>query len=190
MLYDEADVDAGTPKAVAAGHHLSAMNRDVQVIPVVADVGGDNVESLLRGADLVLDGADNYALRMVVNEACVRLGIPWVHGGILGTVGQQFTILPGRTACYECLIEEEPAPDTTPTAVTHGVLSAIVAVIAGIQVAEGIKILAGRPDNLRATLLTIDLWANRWAEIRVPRRTDGDGCPVCVQRHFERLGPP
>lgn len=188
VLFDEVDVDAATPKAVAADRRLSAMNRDVRVTPVVAHVDGGNVESLLRGADLVLDGADNYPLRMVVNEACVRHGIPWVHGGILGTTGVQFTILPGRTACYECLIDEEPAPGTAPTTVTHGVLSSIVAVVAGIQVAEGIKILTGRTDDLRETLLTIDLWTNRWTEIRVPRRTGGDGCPVCVQRRFDRLG--
>jgi adenylyltransferase/sulfurtransferase len=163
------------------------MNRDVRITPVVAHVDGGNVEGLLDGADLVLDGADNFALRMIVNEACVRRGIPWVHGGILGTTGMQFTIVPGRTACYECLIDEEPAPGTTPTTVTHGVLSAIVAVVAGIQVAEGIKILTGQTDAPRDTLLTIDLWTNRWTEIRVPRRTEGDGCPVCVQRRFERL---
>ncbi|HOI10740.1 MAG TPA: HesA/MoeB/ThiF family protein [Myxococcota bacterium] len=189
VLYVEADVDAGTPKAVAAAGRLAEMNRDVRITPVVAHVDGGNVAGIVRDADVVVDGADNFALRLAVNEACVRHGIPFVHGGILGTVGQQFTILPGRTACYECLIGEEPAPGTAPTTVTHGVLSAIVAVVAGIQVAEAIKILAGRTDDLRKTLLTIDLWANRWTEIRVARATEGAGCPVCVQRNFGRLAP-
>jgi len=187
VLYDEADVDAGTPKAIAAAHRLAAMNREVRVTPVVAHADGDNLEAMVRGADLVVDGADNFALRFAVNEACVRHGIPWVHGGILGTVGQQFTILPGRTACYACLVEEEPAPGAAPTTVTHGVLPGIVAVVAGIQVAEGIKVLTGRLDDLRGTLLTIDLWTTRWTEMRIPRHTDGAGCPVCVRRQFPRL---
>src|SRR6266566_1595557 len=106
MLYDEADVAAGLPKAIAAAEHLRRINSAIEIEPVVADVTAANVLELCRDVDVVVDGTDNFETRFLVNEAALKLGLPWVYGGAVGASGQTMTILPGETPCLRCLIPE------------------------------------------------------------------------------------
>ena len=146
-LFDEADAEACLPKAVAAAEKLRRINSGVAVEPIVADVDATNIERFCGGMDLILDGTDNFETRFLINDAAVKLGLPWVYGGCVGAEGQTMTILPGETACLRCLMPECPAPGSTPTCDTAGILGPIVGVIASIEAVEAIKILSGNRSS-------------------------------------------
>jgi len=182
VLYD--DADAGRLKVEAARERLLRANPEIQVDAVLADVSEKNVEELVQGADLVMDGADNFEMRFLMNAMCVKHGIPWVHGAVVGAYGLQMTILPGETACLACLLPGLPEPGSFPTGETVGTLSSAVAAVSAYQVTEAIKILTGNLQRIRRTLISFDLWDNSRAEVAVQRRVLGDPCPVCVGHIF------
>src|SRR3972149_3516144 len=142
-LFDEADAVAGLPKAVAAAEKLRGVKSGGGIEPVVADVNHENIERLCDGVDVILDGTDNFETRFLLNDAAVKLGLPWIYGGCVGAEGQTMTILPGETPCLRCLMEKCPVPGSTPTCDTAGILGPIVGVIASIEAMEAIKILSG-----------------------------------------------
>lgn len=184
VLFDEEDVRANLPKAVAAADKLKRINSTLRVEPVVADVTYANVEGLIADAGVVLDGTDNFETRFVLNDACVKLGKPWIYGGCVGSYGLVQPIVPGDTGCLSCWLGERPAPGSTPTCDTAGVLNTIVGVVASIQSTEAIKILAGPREALLRGLLSIDVWTNTQQMVRVERRKD---CPTCGRREFSHL---
>jgi molybdopterin/thiamine biosynthesis adenylyltransferase len=184
-LYDEASADAALPKAVAAATRLRQINSMVQIEEHVIDVNADTVETLVTGADVVMDGTDNFEVRYLLNEACVKHGIPWVYGGVLGTYGLSATILPGETPCLRCLLGPMPPPGSVPTCETAGVLGAAVAVIAAFEVVEGLKILLDRRDELFRGLVMADVWSGDFE--RAQTKKGEARCPVCDDRHFELL---
>lgn len=182
ILYDEADI--GKPKAEVARTKLMAANSEVMVEAVVSDVQASNVLEVCEGAHLVVDGADNIELRLITNEACVKMGIPFVHGAVRGTYGVQFTVIPGQTACYSCLIEDQIASTTMPDCAISGVIGPAVMLVASHQVTEAIKLLTGKRHLVRRTLVSWDLWTGESASITPARRQD---CPVCGLGRFVRL---
>jgi molybdopterin/thiamine biosynthesis adenylyltransferase len=182
-LFDEADVALGLPKAAAAEAHLRALNSDVEVRGVVTDLVSDNADALLAGADLVLDGTDNFETRFLLNDICVRAGIPWVYGACVGSYGLALLVRPRVSPCLRCLLEERPAPGSGPTCDTAGVVAPIVHVIAGLQVAEALKLLAGRADDLLAGLVTVDLWAGQFDVLDLRGRAPW--CPACTAGQFD-----
>jgi molybdopterin/thiamine biosynthesis adenylyltransferase len=184
-LYDEASAAGGVPKAVAAARRLRQINSLVQIEEHVVDVNADTVEKLVAGADVVMDGADNFEVRYLVNEACVKHGRPWVYGGVLGTYGLSAAILPGETPCLRCLLGPMPPPGSVPTCETAGVLGAAVAVIAALEVVEGLKILLDRRDELLRSLVMVDVWSGDFD--RAQTQKGKARCPVCDDRHFELL---
>ncbi len=119
VLYDEADVAAGLPKAIAAQKKLQAINSEIEIEAHVADVDHNNIAALADGADMLLDGTDNFETRFLLNDAAVKFNIPWVYGGCIGAEGQTMTILPGETACLRCLMHEAPRPARRPPATTR-----------------------------------------------------------------------
>ena len=145
-LFDEADAAAGLPKAVAAAEKLRRINSTVAVEPVVADIEPANIERFCEGVDVILDGTDNFETRFLINDAAVKLGLPWVYGGCVGAEGQTMTILPGETPCLRCLMPECPPPGSTPTCESAGILGPIVGLIASIEAVEAMKILSGNRD--------------------------------------------
>ncbi|HVA48274.1 MAG TPA: ThiF family adenylyltransferase [Pirellulales bacterium] len=187
VLFDEDDVAANLPKAIAAANKLRRINSEIEIEPIVADVDATNIERLLEGVDCLVDGTDNFETRFLINDAAVKLGIPWVYGGSIGAGGQTMTILPGETPCLRCLITEAPPPGTTETCDTAGILGPIVNVIASIQATEAIKILAGRREAVQRSLLVIDLWENRFLAMKARGLREGSDCPTCVRRKFEWL---
>jgi adenylyltransferase/sulfurtransferase len=184
VLYDEEDVRAALPKAAAAAAKLARINSEVVLDPRVTDVGHANAEELARDVDLVLDGTDNFETRFVLNDACVKLGRPWVYGGCVGSYGMAMAVLPGEGPCFACLLGERPAPGTSPTCDTAGVLNTAVAVVASLQANEALKILLGKREALAGGLQTLDLWSNTFQVVRVPRSAS---CEVCAGRKFRHL---
>lgn len=185
-LFDEADAAAGLPKAVAAERRLRALNSDVTVEGVVADLAPDNAAALIGDAALVLDGTDNFETRFLLNDLCLREGRPWVYGACVGAHGLALAIRPRVTPCLRCLLDEMPAPGSGPTCDTVGVIGPIVHVIAGVQGGEALKLLAGREESLLAGLVTIDLWQGTFETMDLRGRAPW--CPACVERRYDYLG--
>jgi molybdopterin/thiamine biosynthesis adenylyltransferase len=178
VLYDEADVAGGLPKAVAAARQLSRINSAAAIEPVVADLTPANAVSLLGGVDVIVDGTDNLEARYLVNEVACRSGTPWVHGGAIGAEGRVLTVIPGRTACLRCLVPEPPPPGTLPTCETAGIIGSAALVVGGVQAAEAIKLLVGEAEATAGRMLACDLWSFQWRVVDLAPLA-AIGCPTC-----------
>ncbi len=206
VLFDERDAREGVPKVEAAARRLRGVNSGVVIEPVIADVSSRNVESLVRGMQVVVDGTDNFQTRYLVNDACVKLGVPLVYGGVVGTVGMGMVIVPEgvgeregkenqgtragkpvpRTACLRCVFPEPPGAGVAPTCDTAGVLGAMVGIVGSVQVAEAIKVLLGKWDVVSRGLRQMDIWNGVWREIGLAG-VDRAACICCGKREFEFL---
>jgi molybdopterin-synthase adenylyltransferase len=181
-LFDECDVEQSLPKAVAAARKIAGINTGVQVEPVVADLTPSNVEDLLGGVDLILDGTDNFETRYLINDFAVERGIPWIYGAAVGSYGITMPVIPGKTACLRCIYPDPPS-GVQPTCETAGVLGTITAVIASWQVSEAIKILCGAP--LASKITTVDVWSGEIRQVAQPGPVAD--CPACGLRQFPYL---
>ena len=184
-LYDEDDVRRARPKAVAAAAHLARIDSGRTVEALVEDLDGANAAELLAGADLVLDGSDNFETRQVLNEACLESGTSWIHAACLGASSVVWPIRPGRGACFACLVPEVPAPGEAPTCDAAGVLPSAVQAAVAQQAAEAFKLFAGAGDALLPGPWTLDGWTGR-ATV-VPAERDPD-CPACGRGERRWLG--
>ncbi|MEZ6139127.1 MAG: ThiF family adenylyltransferase [Zavarzinella sp.] len=187
VLFDEADVTGNMPKSVAAANKLRAVNSSITIEPIVADIDRTNILDLAKDVDMIMDGTDNFEVRYLINDTAVKLGIPWVFGGAVGTEGQTMTIIPGETPCLRCVFEASPGPGDVGTCETAGVLGPAVAVVASYQAAEALKILAGKKEAINRELVTFDLWTNTNRRIKIARLLEKRNCPCCKQRQFEWL---
>lgn len=187
VLFDEDDIAAALPKAIAAANKLRRINSEIELEPIVADVDPSNVLQFTADVDLIVDGTDNFETRFLINDAAVKQRLPWVYGGCLGAEGQTMTILPGETPCLRCLIPEPPPAGSTPTCDTAGILSPIINVIASIQSMEAIKILSGNRDCIQRSLTVIDLWENRIRQVNVADLREQVDCPTCRRGEFPWL---
>lgn len=187
VLFDEEDVAAQLPKAIAAAERLRKINSQIDVEAIVADVSHANIEKLCEGIETIVDGTDNFETRFLINDFAVQRSLPWVYGGCLGAEGQTMTILPGETACLRCLMSECPPPGTMPTCDTAGILGPIVGVIASIQAVEAIKILSGHREAVSRHLTVFELWDACVREVNVASLRDQVDCPTCKQRQFPWL---
>ena len=185
VLFDERDVAAGIPKAIAAQQRLEQINSSIEVEAMVADVDHLNIGRLVQDVDLILDGTDNFEIRYLLNDAAICYQIPWIYGGCIGAVGQTMTILPGETPC--CVHPEPPPPGTTETCDSAGILGPIINVIASMQACEALKILTGHRDAISRTLLVCELWDNRVRQIKLDALLTAGNCPVCARREFSWL---
>lgn len=186
MLYTERDADHLLPKAVAAANHLQAINSSVIAEPIMADLNAANAAELLEGFDLLLDGTDNFSVRYLINDYSLKANIPWVYGGAVGASGMTMTVIPHETACYRCLFPDPPAPGTTDTCETAGVISPIVDIIASIQAAEALKLLSGNREALHRTLFQVDLWNHAWLPLSIAQARRSN-CPACGDNRYEFL---
>lgn len=183
VLFTEEDVAAGLPKAEAAARRLRDINPEVGVEAHVMDVRSFNVERLVRGADVVLDATDNFESRYLLNDVCVKLGVPWIYGGVIETQGMALAILPGEGPCLRCLFPDPPPPGSTPTCDTVGILPTLPAVIAARQVTEAVKCLVDRAA-VSPDLIQLDLWENTFRSLKVAREP---GCPCCALGRYDFL---
>jgi adenylyltransferase/sulfurtransferase len=201
VLYDERDAHEALPKAEAAKARLARINSQVDITAIVDDLNPSNVERLTEGANVLLDGLDNFETRYLLNDCAVKHGIPYVYGGAVGTVGTAFVILPHSaqgdaawesggthaTPCFRCLFEEAPPAGTAATCDTVGVLGPAVSMVASFEAAEALKILTGNFERVSPTMLSFDLWANSVRQLKVARAYDQGDCPCCKGRRFEYL---
>ena len=183
VLYDEGDVEEGLPKAAVAQTRLSRVNSGIQVEGAVTDLNPSNVASLLGEADVVVDAVDNFEARLLINDAAVKLGIPWVYGAVIGTYGLTMNIIPGVTPCLGCLFDAPPPAGEVETCATAGILAPVAAIISALQATEAIKILIGSPD-VRRGLLQVDAWDGEMELTAPARRQD---CRTCVRHEYVYL---
>lgn len=187
VLFDEDDIAANLPKAEAATRKLRRINPDVTVESVVTDINPANIERFTGGADLLLDGTDNFETRFLINDLSVKTSRPWIYGAVIGAGGLCMPILPGETPCLRCVFEEAPPPEMNPTCDTAGVLGPAVNMVASAQAIEAIKILAGRSDAVNRHLMNIDAWSGRVTNLNVQSARERGDCVCCKQRRFDYL---
>ncbi len=174
VLFDEDDVKAQLPKAIAAKRHLSRVNSSVEIEGIVADANYTNIERFCLGADVILDGLDNFETRFLINDVALKHKVPWIYGGAIASSGMTMTIIPGETPCFRCISPLLPEPGTTPTCETAGVVGTLPAAIGALQATEAMKILVGARVNSR--LITVDCWESAFFSFEVRPRQD---CPAC-----------
>jgi len=178
-LFSEKDV--GRPKAKAAEEALRGVNSDIEIWGVVADVSYANVEKLIKNATLVLDATDNMDTRFLVNDACVKNGIPWVYAGAVGTTGMVMPIVPGGP-CLRCVFPTVPQPGQLPTCDTVGIVNTLPSAVASLETTEAFKIMQGKAPAKE--LMFIDIWQGDLQKIAVRKNPD---CQACGKRDFEFL---
>ncbi|MGH9792162.1 MAG: ThiF family adenylyltransferase, partial [Candidatus Acidiferrales bacterium] len=186
LLFEEADARESLPKAVAAERRLRAVNSDVSVEGVVADLTSSTAEELLSGFAVILDGTDNFETRLLMNDAAIHLGVPWVYAAVVASYGVTMTVRPGETACLACLLETEERglAVAEETCDTVGVLNTAASVVASAATAEATKLLAGRAEALHERLMAFDVWSGRNQAVRVARNPE---CRACGRREFTYL---
>ncbi len=167
----------GEAKVASAKRTIEALNPDVKVVPFQERLTSDNVDRILaQGWDVILDGADNFPTRYLVNDASVWSGIPVVHGSIFRFEGQVTVFHPGHGPCYRCLFPQPPPPELAPSCAEGGVLGVLPGIIGSIQASETLKLLLDRGDSLAGRLLRFDALSTTLDEVSVKRNPD---CPVC-----------
>ncbi|RLF15187.1 MAG: adenylyltransferase [Thermoprotei archaeon] len=169
VLYGEEDV--GSLKAEAAARRLRELNSLLKVKGLALEINELNVEELIKGVDLVIDGQDNYKVRFLLNKACVKLRKPLIHAALYGLEGRLMTIVPGKGPCLRCLVPTEPrAVERVP------VVGAAAMVLGALQAAEAIKLIVGFGQLSVGSLLVVDLESLEFLRVQVRRNPN---CPVC-----------
>jgi len=186
VLFDEQDIAENLPKAVAAANKLARINSQVRVEAVVADANHANIEALADGAQLLLDGTDNFETRFLINDVAVKKNIPWLYGACVSATGMVMPILPRETPCLRCIWQEPPPPGSSPTCDTAGVLAPVVHVVTALQCVEAIKLLTGNRAALNRNLIQIDVWTGRFASFDISTAS-APQCPCCGLANYEFL---
>jgi sulfur-carrier protein adenylyltransferase/sulfurtransferase len=166
----------GTPKAQAARDALLALNPGIEVIGIEERLAIDNVDSLVEGYDIVLDGADNFATRYLVNDAAVKHGFSCVHGSVFRFEGQVSVFRSADGPCYRCLYPEPPPVGAAPSCAEAGVLGVLPGVVGLLMAIETIKLIIGAGDPLVGQLLTYDALGVEFRTLRIRKNPQ---CPVC-----------
>jgi len=182
-LFDENDARESVPKAIAAARQIERFNSQIALEPHVADLIPANVDSLLGGCHLLLDGTDNFETRYLINDYAVKNSVAWIYSAAVGSYAVTMNILPGETACLACVFPESPR-GTVETCETAGILNSAVNLVSSIAATEALKFLVGARAKMRRTLLSWDVWTNERAELtaKLPRT----GCRACL-RDFVHL---
>jgi len=179
VLFSEEDIKAELPKAIAAERHLKKVNSSVEIEGIVADVNYTNIERLVTGADLILDGLDNLETRFLINDASLKHGIPWVYGGAISSYGMTMNIIPRETPCFRCLQASPISSGIALTCDTAGVISPAPFIIGSLQTAEAMKILVGAEETNR-DLIMIDAWRGEFNRFEIRHRVD---CLTCQGKY-------
>jgi len=206
-LFDEKDAAESLPKAIAAARKIAAFNPEIVVEPKVDDLVPANIEGLLEGMSLILDGTDNFETRYLINDYAVERSLPWIYSAAVGSYAVTLNVLPGQTACLACIFPDSPR-GMVETCETSGILNSAVNLVASIAATEAIKLLVSAPtagakapsqegcglaalkrcatqNHLRQTLLSFDVWTNEHAEISAAQPRPG--CRACGERNFIHL---
>ncbi len=168
--------DVGRAKSQSAKARLDALNPGVTCLAIQERLTRANALDHLAGYDVIVDGSDNFPTRYLVNDACVALNKPLVHGGIVHLNGQLMTILPRRSPCFRCVFPEPPSPDAIPSCQQAGVLGSVAGVIGSLMAHEALKVLLEIGDPLVGRLLVFDGTMSRFREVPIRRNPQ---CPTC-----------
>jgi molybdopterin/thiamine biosynthesis adenylyltransferase len=183
-LFDEDDARESLPKAIAAARQIARFNSQIVVDPQVADLIPANIDSLLGGSDLILDGTDNFETRYLINDYAVKNSVAWIYAAAVGSYTLTMNVLPNETACLTCIFPESPR-GTVETCETAGILNSAVNLVASLAATEALKFLVGARSKMRRSLLSWDVWSNERAELTAAHpRT---GCRTCGTREFVHL---
>ncbi|MCY0869042.1 MAG: ThiF family adenylyltransferase, partial [Firmicutes bacterium] len=187
VLYDEADARVGEAKALAAARHLAQISAALEVDSRATELCSNNALDLLSDVDVIVDGSDNWEARRLANDVSVRCGIPYAYAAAVASYGSTAFLRPGKTACLRCLFSDADAV-AGDTCDAVGVFSPAIGVIASMQVAEVLKYVSGREDQLSDRLVHVDAWHAQWAQsgLGAPH----DDCPCCGLRQFAALEQP
>ena len=167
----------GEWKAESARRTIEALNPDVEVVPYLERLTSENVERILAdGWDVIVDGADNFPTRYLVNDAAVWHDIPLVHGSIYRFEGQVTVFKPHEGPCYRCLFPQPPPPELAPSCAEGGVLGVLPGIVGSLQASEALKLCLGVGDPLVGRLLLFDALATEFNEVTLRRDPN---CPVC-----------
>jgi adenylyltransferase/sulfurtransferase len=185
-LFDEEDAAESLPKAIAAARKISAFNSEIKVEARVEDAIPENINVLLDGIDVILDGTDNFETRYLLNDYAVKNSLPWIYAAAVGSYGVTMNVLPHKTACLSCIFPDTPR-GMVETCETSGILNSAVNLVASIAATEAMKLLIGgkAAERLRKTLWSFNVWTNQHAEIAAS--TPRPGCRVCGERDFVHL---
>jgi molybdopterin/thiamine biosynthesis adenylyltransferase len=185
-LFDEADASESMPKAIAAARKIATFNSAISVESRVVDVVPRNIEGLLEGMELILDGTDNFETRYLLNDYAVKNSQPWIYAAAVGSYGVTLNILPRTTACLACIFPDSPQ-GLVETCETSGILNGAVNAVASVAATEAMKILIGGEtlEKLRRTLWSLDVWNNDHAEISASKPRPG--CRACGESDFVHL---
>lgn len=184
ILFDEEDILNNLPKAVAAEIKLNKINSSIKIESIVTDVNSRNIEGFCQGMDVILDATDNLQTRYLINDTSIKLNIPWVYGGAIGSSGMVHTIIPNVTPCLRCMFPEIPPVGATETCDTAGVLNTITSIVASLQSMEAIKLLLDKKDDVIKGLLYIDIWTNDFEMIDL---NIDKNCTACGEQKYDFL---
>lgn len=173
ILFDERDVLDGNAKTAVAERLLRRANSTIEVDAHPIRLGPDNIEPLLDDIDLALDATDNFSTRYLLNEACCRRGIPWIYGGVVGTVGAVLRIVPGDGPCLRCIYPEPPDEEKSPTSGRDGILNSLPPFVAAVQATEAYRHLLGLAPA-PGRMLHLNLWDQSFQAIELKRN------PACL----------
>ncbi len=210
-LFDEQDAAESLPKAIAAARKIAGFNSGIVVEPKVEDLVPGNIEALLEGMSLILDGTDNFETRYLINDYAVDRSLPWIYSAAVGSYAVTLNVVPGQTTCLACIFPDSPR-GMVETCETSGILNSAVNLVASIAATEALKMIVqarsgakapveeepaiaalkrcatqkqSEPAVLRRTLLSFDVWTNEHAEISAAKPRPG--CRACGERDFVHL---
>jgi len=169
---------------LAALQTYARINSTIEIDVCVEDVYDRSIAGLAGDCDLILDGTDNFETRFLVNDFCVREKKPWIHAGCLGASGQILSIVPGKSACFRCLVPDLPPRDGIETCDSAGVLGSAIGIIASWQAGEALKVLSGNEQAVCPGLIVLDTWNN---DCRIVDLRRSENCPCCVHGEFPFL---
>jgi molybdopterin-synthase adenylyltransferase len=181
-LFIEKDSEDMVPKVVAAKERLNAINSLVDIEAHFEQITGHNADTLLKDADVVLDGTDNFETRYILNDVCMKNNIPYVYGGVAGSTGTVAVFIRDKTCCLRCLLGGRMSGETCDA---NGVIMPAVEITASYQTVEALKILTDQSNLIIPTMLTFDVWNRMNMETKLPlSKAD---CPVCIKNIFPAL---
>ncbi len=168
----------GMPKTASAAEAIKALNPDVKVVPFQERLTSENIDRVLSGFDMILDGGDNFPTRYLLNDACVKHKKPNIHGSIYRFEGQVTTFIPFQGPCYRCLYPQPPPPDMAPSCAEAGVLGVLPGIVGLFQANEAVKLILGIGEPLNGRLVTFDALQTTFRTLKLRRDPK---CPVCSE---------
>jgi adenylyltransferase/sulfurtransferase len=173
----------GYPKVEVAAKRLRELNPNIEIEPLPLSLNVNNVEGIVRGMDVVVDGLDRMTPRYTLNRACLKLGVPYIFGAAIMTFGNVSTIIPGKTPCLECF-QGNLDDDMLPTCAVVGVHPSILNIIASVEVSEAVRIILREQPRLANRMLHCDVGNMEFEEVEISK---AENCPVCGPKPS---GPP